>query len=282
MNGKPEAVLAADRPLSLGQGVSLVGFWDSEAGLRCNPYLVCDGDEAVLIDGGSRPDFPTVMMKVLQAGVSPHQIKALIYSHFDPDLCGSIPNLEDMIRRPDLVLISAAPNHMFIRHYSTTSRLVSLADIGFRFRFASGRELRFTTTPFAHAPGSFVTFDTATGILFTGDLFGSPGIGDSIFLSLTPTCFTDHDRTHCPEGRETCPLQSMAIFHKQVMPSTLALHHAMATIRTIPFKALAPQHGAIIREAKDAELAIATLETLENVGIDGLVAQDPQLAGRSY
>ncbi len=256
MNGKPEAAGAGDRPLSLGQGVTWVGFWDSEAGLRCNPYLVCDGDEAVLIDGGSRPDFSTVMMKILQAGVSPHQIKALVYSHFDPDLCGSLPNLEDMIRRPDLVLISAAPNHMFIRHYSTSSRMVSLAETGFRYRFASGRELQFTPTPFAHAPGSFVTFDTATGILFTGDLFGSPGAGDSIFLALSPTCHTDHDRTNCPEGRGTCPLQDLARFHQLVMPSTLALRHAMATVRTIPFKALAPQHGAVIRETRDAELAI--------------------------
>ncbi|RCK80662.1 MAG: beta-lactamase domain protein [Candidatus Ozemobacter sibiricus] len=271
-----------DRPIALGNGVTWVGFWDSAAGLHCNPYLIVDGEEAVLIDGGSRPDFSTVMMKVLQAGVAPHQIKALIYHHYDPDLCGSLPNLEDMIRRPDLQIISAAPNHMFIRHYSTRARLVDLTELNHRFRFASGRELQFVVTPFAHSAGSFMTFDPASGILFTSDLFGSPGNLGGIFMTLLPDCEDHHRSNACTSHREGCPMRVLIRFHKQFMPSTAALRHAMSLMRGLPFKILAPQHGAIIRDRAVADLAIRSLEALEHVGIDGVLAGDPDLLGRPF
>jgi len=45
------------------------------------------------------------------------------YQHYDPDLCGSIPNFEGIIKRKDLKIISASENLIFIRHYSVSSRL---------------------------------------------------------------------------------------------------------------------------------------------------------------
>ncbi|MBU0972000.1 MAG: MBL fold metallo-hydrolase, partial [Proteobacteria bacterium] len=94
------------RAIEIAQGVFWVGYSDTLSGLHCNPYIIIDNDEAVVIDGGSRPDFPTVMMKILQTGIDPSRIKALIYQHYDPDLCGSIPNYEDIISRADLKIIS--------------------------------------------------------------------------------------------------------------------------------------------------------------------------------
>ena len=32
-------------------------FYDAELGLHCNPYLVVDGEEAVVIDGGKQAGF---------------------------------------------------------------------------------------------------------------------------------------------------------------------------------------------------------------------------------
>ena len=112
--------------VEIAEGIYWVGFYDTQSGLHCNPYLILDHDEALVIDGGSRPDFASVMMKIMQTGIAPKQIQALVYQHYDPDLCGSIPNFEDIIRREDLKIISAAENLMFIRHYSVASRLVSL------------------------------------------------------------------------------------------------------------------------------------------------------------
>ena len=83
--------------VEIAEGIYWVGFHDVQSGLHCNPYLIVDHDEALVIDGGSRPDFATVMMKILQTGIAPKKIQALVYQHYDPDLCGSIPHFEDII-----------------------------------------------------------------------------------------------------------------------------------------------------------------------------------------
>ena len=141
-----------ERPVEIAEGIHWIGFYDAQSGLHCNPYLVIDNDEAVVIDGGSRPDFATVMLKILQAGAVPKNIKALIYQHYDPDLCGSIPNFEDIIGQNGLKILSASENMMFIRHYSTSSPLVSLSKINFQFEFASGRRLEVRTVSIGDAP----------------------------------------------------------------------------------------------------------------------------------
>ena len=67
--------------VEIADGIYWFGFFDEQAGLHCNPYLIIDNNEAVVIDGGSRPDFATVMMKILQTGIAPNQIIALLYQH---------------------------------------------------------------------------------------------------------------------------------------------------------------------------------------------------------
>ena len=173
-----------ENPVEIAEGIYWVGFYDAQSGLHCNPYLVVDNEEALVIDGGSRPDIATVMMKILQTGMDPDQIKALLYQHYDPDLCGSIPNFEDLIENSDLKIISDESSLMFIRHYSVSSSMVSIEDVNYHYKFFSGRTLQFIKTPYSHSSGSFVTFDEKSGILFTSDIFGSYGTEWELFLKL--------------------------------------------------------------------------------------------------
>ncbi|MDP2982425.1 MAG: MBL fold metallo-hydrolase, partial [Candidatus Latescibacter sp.] len=138
MNRNINFNLNYDQPIKIADDVYWVGFYDMELNLHCNPYLIIDNGEAVLIDSGSRPDFPTVLMKILQTGISPNQIKALIYHHYDPDLCGNIPSFEDIIGADNLQLISAKENMPYIRHYSVSFPLITLEESGFRYSFTSG------------------------------------------------------------------------------------------------------------------------------------------------
>lgn len=61
-------------PVDIAEGVYWVGYSDENRGLHCNPYLIIEGDEAALIDGGNRDDFSTVMLKILRTGIEPSQI----------------------------------------------------------------------------------------------------------------------------------------------------------------------------------------------------------------
>ncbi len=108
------------KPIEIGDGIFWIGYADDNAGLHCNPYIIIEGDEAVVIDGGSRNDFSTVMMKILQTGVNPNHIVRLIYQHYDPDLCGSLPHLEAMIHNDDLAILSHRENNIFIQYYGAT------------------------------------------------------------------------------------------------------------------------------------------------------------------
>ena len=257
--------------VEIAPGVFWVGFYDAPSGLHCNPYLIVEGDEAVVIDGGSRPDFATVMLKILQTGVTPQQIKALIYQHYDPDLCGSAPNFEDAIRQKDLRIISAAENTMFIRHYSISSPVESLSKLKYQYQFSSGRRLQFIKTPYSHSAGSFMTFDPQTGVLFTSDLFGSYGVQWELFLHLAGDCIECKDLSRCPRKLPNCPVNDILNFHRNIMTSTRALRFSLEQIAKVPFKILAPQHGSIIDDDDLVNYVFKLLASLEDVGIDGTI-----------
>ena len=257
--------------VEIAPGVFWVGFYDVPSGLHCNPYLIIDEDEAVVIDGGSRPDFATVMLKILQTGIVPRQIRALIYQHYDPDLCGSAPNFEDAIGHNDLQIISASENMMFIRHYAVSSPLVSLSKLKFEYTFSSGRKLQFIKTPYSHSAGSFMTFDPNSGVLFTSDLFGSYGLSWQLYLKLADECIECKDLSQCSRKLPNCPVNDILNFHRKIMTSTRALGYSLEQIGNIPFKILAPQHGSVINDKEIIDYVSKLLAALKDVGIDGVL-----------
>ncbi|MFC1815815.1 MBL fold metallo-hydrolase [Thermodesulfobacteriota bacterium] len=266
-----------ENPVEIAEGIYWVGFYDVHSGLHCNPYLIIDNEEAVVIDGGSRPDFATVMMNILQTGMDPNQIKALLYQHYDPDLCGSIPHFEDIINSSSLKIISDESSLMFIRHYSVSSLMVSIEDINYHYKFSSGRTLQFTKTPYSHSPGSFVTFDQKSGMLFTSDIFGSYGTEWELFLRLRPQCIDCVNLTKCPEDRENCPIDDILNFHKINMPSRKALKYALKKILEVPFTAIAPQHGSIITDRNIMRYVFELLISQKEVGIDRIIEDENTL-----
>jgi flavorubredoxin len=268
MNTQSPAVIDYSRPVPVAEGIYWVGYYDDTAGMQCNPYVITEGDEAVIIDGGSRPDFSSVMMKIIDIGIDCRSIRWLIYTHYDPDLCGSIPSFEHLIGNPDLEIISQKENNIFIKYYSVSSPLRCIDDMDRKLVFSSGRELHFVRTPYAHAAGSFVTFDTKTGTLFSSDLYGSYGTAWDLFLKLMPECHECKDYDKCPRGATECPLQAMIDFHRRVMTSERALHLAVEQMCRLPIRAIAPQHGSVINIKEDIDLVCRLLSGLKGVGID--------------
>jgi len=254
----------------IAPGVYWVGFQDTVYNIHSNPYLVVEGDEAVLIDGGSRPDFPVVMTKVLQTGLRIEQIRALILHHYDPDLCGSLPNILDLLGKKEVQVLSAEANHMFIAYYLAKEhhRLLTPIEAYPDGYDLNGRILRFHPTPYAHAPGSFVTYDTKTKTLFTSDLFGSLSRKWDLYTELAPECEHCPDYGQCPNGRDYCPLPDILDFHRQVMPTARAVKMAMEMIRGLDLDILAPQHGGVFAKRSDIDFLCRMLANMDRVGID--------------
>jgi flavorubredoxin len=259
-----------DRPVEIAEHTFWVGFHDQKTNFHCNPYLIVDNDEAVLIDGGSRSDFPVVMMKILQTGISPEQITMLIYQHSDPDLCGSMPNMIDICKNPKLTVLSERDSIVFINYYierEQQSLLKSINDCGFKYTLGN-HVLQFFQTPYAHSNGSFITFDERTKTVFSSDLFGSFSEKWDLYIELDEACYTCKDYRHCMLHKDHCPVFDILDFHRKVMPSEKALRYAMDVFRKLDIETLAPQHGSILKKKKDIAFIIDKLANLKGVGID--------------
>lgn len=59
------------------------------------------------------------MLKILRTGQNLCQICRLIYQHHAPDLCRNLSQLEAIINKDDLKIVSYAKNNIFIHFYST-------------------------------------------------------------------------------------------------------------------------------------------------------------------
>jgi len=238
--------MTTDDAVAVTRDIHWVGFHDEGSGLQCNPYLLVDHDEAVLFDPGSIPHFPIVMRKVLDI-VSPQQIGWLVVHHQDPDVCGNLPVMEDVIGRADLQIVTARKSARLIRHYGLSSHVHVIEDHDMVLRLASGRTLRFIPTPFLHAPGAFATYDERTGTLFSSDLFG--GIGE--------------ERALFAEGEF---LEAMGAFHREYMPSGEVLRSCMGRLAELELQRICPQHGSVL-EGGQIEQALAYLGELR-CGVD--------------
>ena len=261
-------------PVKIDDGIYWVGYSDSIRGLHCNPYLIIEGDEAVLIDGGSRDDFSNVMLKILRTGIEPFQITRLIYQHYDPDLCGSLPQLESIIDNEDLRIISHKENNIFINYYSAKTPKLNLYDLDYKFEFKTGRTLEFYHTPFCHQPGSFITYDTKTKTLFSSDLFGSFDNQWTLFMELEDSCKDCYDFNLNSSISKKCPIKGIIKFHQRLMPSNLALSKAIDVMEKLDIHRIAPQHGSIISTKEDIQTIIRHLRSIKNVGIDYLMAEE--------
>lgn len=228
------------KAVEIAEGVYWVGFHDEAAGFHCNPYLIVDGEEAVLIDPGSIPHYPLVLNKVVSVVELP-KIRYIIAHHQDPDLCAAIPKFEEVINRPTSV-VTHTRAAVLIAHYGLKSDFYHVDREGWQLTLKSGRRLRFIFTPYLHFPGAFVTYDEKTRTLFTSDLFGAFSFDWHLYAG-------------------EYYIEAMKAFHENYMPSREILASAMRKLKKLDIKLIAPQHGSLID--KNILEHIEALENLE-------------------
>ncbi len=235
-----------DSAISVTREIFWVGFYDVQARLHCNPYLLIDKDEVILIDPGSIPHFPIVMRKIMDV-VNPEDITYIIASHQDPDVCGNLAVVEDVINNKDLKVVGHSNTIRLIRHLGIRSEFYATDKNDDRLILASGREIQFLPTPYLHSPGSIATYDTKSKSLFTSDIFAA--------MSSNWTLFAEGDF-----------LSPMKEFHQTYMPGNQVLRPCMERFEKMDIDKILPQHGSVL-EGADIGKAINYLKTLP-CGID--------------
>lgn len=225
--------------MELKKGIHWVGTNLQYEGLQCNPYLIIDGDEAVLVDPGSVLDFEYVFKNITDI-IPLEKIKYVILHHEDPDLCSSVPLFEKM--GADFKIITHWRTHLLTNYYGIKSEYLFVDQSDFSFRFKSGRELKFIPTPYLHFAGAIATYDPLTKVLFSSDLFGSILSQWSLYA----------DENY---------IESMKSFHEHYMPSNEILSSVMRIFLSMEIDMIAPQHGCIIKDnIKEHIIALRDLD----------------------
>lgn len=237
-----------ENAIAVTREIHWVGFAERQSRLRCNPYVFRDGDgdDVVMFDPGSIPDFPKVMRKVIDV-VPVESVTLVVISHQDPDVCGNMALVEDVIDNPDLRIAAHINTVRLIDHLGLSSEFYSVEQHDYRLELKSGRVLEFMAVPYLHSPGAIVTFDRKSGSLFSGDLFGA--------VSPSENLFEDPDFPH-----------NMDSFHQAYMPCNDILRRGLERLETLPIQRILPQHGTII-EGGDVQVAFEHLKNLP-CGID--------------
>lgn len=216
-------------PVEVARGIYWVGSHETMDLLHCNPYLLLDGEEAVLFDPGGVTDYAKVAEKVFSI-VEPAQIRYVVLHHQDPDMCASMPLLEEAVDHGQMKILTHSRASVLIGHYGIKSEFYLVDNNYYKLTLQSGRILRFLTTPFCHFPAAIVTYDEREKILFSSDLFGAISPGWSLFAK---------------EGYE----EQMRVFHVGYMASTRHLSKIMERMATLDLEMILPQHGSIIPKA---------------------------------
>jgi diguanylate cyclase (GGDEF)-like protein len=120
-----------------------------------------------------------------------------------------------------------------VRHYGSSLPIQRVEELGWVLDLGGDRTLRFLLTPYLHYPGAMVAHDSATGVLFSSDLFGGFSDGTELVATDAEACF-----------------EAMRLFHEHYMPSREILANGLARIRRAfrPIHMVAPQHGVMIPE----------------------------------
>jgi flavorubredoxin len=218
-----------DKPTPLYGHDDHVIYWlgiPEDTAFRCNAYLLVDGKEAILVDPGGRDAFSFVKNRVSQI-LEPANISAMILSHQDPDIAGSMCDWLNL--NPGIRVIAGSRTHILLPHYGKAEyNMFNITDDPV-WLFATGKKLRFIESPYLHAPGAFTTYDETSGFLFSGDIWAAVDMD----WRLVVEDFNRH-------------VMKMNLFHLDYMSSNIAARGFADKIRGLSINAILPQHGSVI------------------------------------
>lgn len=238
-----EPALAEPTPLYLEGSHAVYWLGISEpAAFRCNCYLVVDQDEVILIDPGSRAHFAQTKARVAQI-VAPEKVTGIVLCHQDPDVAASLPDW--LAVNPRLKVYTSLRANALLPFFGASG--YDFVDVGVekQLKLPSGGALHFLPAPFLHFAGAVATYDSASGFLFSGDIFAA--------ISTDWRLVIDQFVSHSTK---------MDMFHIDYMASNVAARGFVRSLEPYAINAILPQHGSIIPQKFVAD-ALEYLEELE-------------------
>ncbi|HUH41906.1 MAG TPA: ATP-binding protein [Sulfurimonas sp.] len=221
-------LLNTSEAILIAPNIYWVGMHLENDPFQCHPYLIKNKNESILIDPGSMIEFEETVRKI-KTLMDIQDIKYIILHHQDPDLAAAVPEIEKLINRDDLLIVTHSRMSLLVKHYLIKSSYYEIDKEDHKLITTNGFRLDFLTTPYCHSPGAFVSYEPSSKTLFSGDIFG--GIEHSWDFYADETYFL-----------------KAKLFHQEYMPSKDIFNYALGKIEKLDIDLIAPQHGSIIKK----------------------------------
>lgn len=238
---------------NIGPEILFEGMWLMPHGASMNSYLV-KGQQAAIIDGVCDWDGvpETLYAQLAQVGMKVSDIRYVIINHTEPDHTGWLRSFSAMTGDFE-VLITARGLELAKAFYDleVPFRVVKSGD---SVDLGGGRQLVFEEIPNVHWPDTMVTFEPATGTLFSCDAFGT-------FGAINGAPYDEQLDAMQLRFFEKEALRYYANIVARFSQPTLA---AIAKVRQLPVRIIAPGHGPVWR--RDPGFIIDLYERLASYG----------------
>ena len=219
---------ASDRRLALFENV-----YPIERGVSYNSYIVLD-EKTVLLDTVDH-SVSREFLENVEAALAGRALDYLVVNHMEPDHCSVIAEL--VLRYPGVKIVGNQKTVQMIKQFysfDVDSRAYIVKDGD---TLSTGKHsFTFVFAPMVHWPEVMVAFDSATGILFSADAFGT-------FGALSGNLYADEVEFE-KEWLDDARRYYINIVGKYGVQVTNTLKKAA----TLPIKMICPLHGPIWRE----------------------------------
>jgi flavorubredoxin len=211
------------------------GIWPIPRGVSLNAYIV-KGEKTALIDlVRDWTEAPKQLAGCLSCiGLSFSNIDYLVLNHLEPDHTGWLKEFRE--QNPGAEIIATQKGCNLIKtFYKVESALRPVKD-GDTLDLG-GRVLSFFETPNIHWPETMVTWDAASGTLFSCDAFGSFGaLGEKVFDD-------EFEQGEHAFFEEEC----LRYYANIVSSFSGCVEKAARKIEGLAVKCVAPSHGIVWR-----------------------------------
>jgi flavorubredoxin len=213
------------------------GIWPIPDGVSLNSYVV-KGEKVALIDLVREGDSASGQLEagLSSIGLSFSQIDFLVLNHLEPDHTGWLSEFRS--KNPNARIIATQKGCRLIESFYKVSDGLHPVKDGDVLDLGGGRVLTFFETPNLHWPETMVTWDSASGTLFSCDAFGSFGaLGENVF-----------DDEFDEKAHAFFEEESLRYYANIVSSFSGFVEKAGAKLAGLDIKCVAPSHGIVWRK----------------------------------
>lgn len=209
--------------------------YTTERGITYNAYLIMD-EKITLIDT-CKATFADELVQRISQVVDPAKIDVVITNHVEMDHSGSLPVIHKIAPNAEVYASAGAGVNELRAHFGIEATPVKTGDT----LCIGERTLSFVTTPMVHWPDNMVTYSDVDKILFSNDAFGQ---------HFATTKRFDDENDMCEVMK-----QAKKYYANIVWPYGMQAGRALAAVKGLELKMIAPSHGCIWRSHIDEIIA---------------------------